>query len=156
MFSLAAVEFSLSSFMTFESFILTFLKKKEESKKPVHRTTESFLGSQLIPATTHRLTLNLPSTFLNYSSTTGIVLIILLAGGTNQSLQAALVPQFSALMAASELMRVEGNPTGWSAGVRSAGKTAIISHHSLYWPPPIGFLLNLKHVQLFLRAGNES
>lgn len=29
MFSLAAVEFSLSSFMTFESFILTFKKKKK-------------------------------------------------------------------------------------------------------------------------------
>lgn len=52
-------------------------------------------------------------------------------------------------------MRARGNPTGWSTGVRSAGIAAITSHHLLYWPPPIGFLLNLKHVQLFLLGGSN-
>lgn len=52
-------------------------------------------------------------------------------------------------------MRARGNPTGWSTGVRSAGVAAITSHHSLYWPPPIGFLLNLKHMQLFLLGGSN-
>lgn len=51
-------------------------------------------------------------------------------------------------------MRARGNPTGWSTGVRSAGVAAITSHHSLYWPPPIGILLNLKHMQLFLLGGS--
>lgn len=58
-------------------------------------------------------------------------------------------------MAASEWMCARGNPTGWSTGVRSAGVVAITSHHSLYWPPPIGLLLNLKHMQLFLLGGGN-
>lgn len=53
-------------------------------------------------------------------------------------------------------MRARRNPTDWAAGVRSAGLAAITSHHSLYWPPPIGILLNLKHMQLFLLGGNNS
>lgn len=52
-------------------------------------------------------------------------------------------------------MCARGNPTGWSTGVRSAGVAAITSHHSLYWPPPIGFLLNLKRMQLFLLGGSN-
>lgn len=36
-----------------------------------------------------------------------------------------------------------------STGVRSAGVAAITSHNSLYCPPPIGVLLNLKYMQLF-------
>lgn len=59
-------------------------------------------------------------------------------------------------MAAGEWMCVPGgNPTGWSTGVRSAGVAAITSHHSLYWPPPIWFLLNLEHIQLFLPGGGS-
>lgn len=43
-----------------------------------------------------------------------------------------------------------------STGVRSAGVAAITSHNSLYWPPPIAVLLNLKHMQLFPRSGSNS
>ncbi len=52
-------------------------------------------------------------------------------------------------------MCARGNPTGWSTGVRSAGVAAITSHHLLYWPPPIGFLLNLKRMRLFLLGGSN-
>lgn len=156
--------FCLSIFMTCGLFSKYFTKKTAQKKKNekekkknlwLHGELQKTPWSLPIPASSHRFTLNLPSTLLNLSGTPGVVLIILLAGGNKPGLRAALVLQFRALMAASEWMRARGNPTGWSTGVRSAGVAAITSHHSLYWPPPIGFLLNLKHMQLFLLGGSN-
>ena len=136
---------------------ISLKKRKKKRKKRVSSwwTTKDFLVLTSTPASTPHFTLILPSTLLNLSGTPGVVLIILLAGGNKPGLWAALVLQFRALMAASEWIRARGNPTGWSTGVRSAGVAAITSHHSLYWPPPIGFLLNLKHMQLFLLGGSN-
>lgn len=150
--------FCLSIFMACGSFCRYFIQKNEKEKKKncdFMVNYKRLLGPRrlLRPLTASLLTFH--QLFSTSPAPPGVVLIILLAGGNKPGLWAALVPQFRALMAASEWMRARGNPTGWSTGVRSAGVAAITSHHSLYWPPPIGFLLNLKHMQLFLLGGSN-
>lgn len=66
------------------------------------------------------------------------------------------MPQFSTFMATGDRAFARGHPTGCTTGVRSASVAAITSHHSHYWLPPIGVLLNLKHSQLFMSDDGKS
>lgn len=139
-------------------FILTFRKKKREkkNKKRDFITNHKRLFGAcrfLYPLAASLLTfhqpLRLPATCINNMTS---------RGAANQQPSHVLVPQFRAFNGSRRMNTCRGrgrDPTGWSTGARSAGVAAITSCHSLYWPPPIGFLLNLKPMQLFLLDGGH-